>query len=289
MRNKLAGRIEHVIWLLLWIIPIPFGAFSTDRMGLVTISLLLFLLLSIFVPAVFRYRQVKKKGESPYVRIPFILYGGFVGMFIGLGILNGVMAFPIWKIYTGRLVLYTIWMIFLVFLQYGFANLFSYWHERRRSFWYSEFLDPVLYSLPLPCSLLGMFLFPAVSTTDLSGQILMGVAIIMSSMVYLFAVFVLATFAFYFYPKKNSSMTLRMHILSFVRIFVMGVVWIFINVMVFNTKTAIMGTIVFTLMPVLQNNFLVFFSPFVYEAIVITIAVAVSNIVILAFRDSMEG
>ena len=44
MRNKLAGRIEHVIWLLLWIIPIPFGAFSTDRMGLVTISLLLFLL-----------------------------------------------------------------------------------------------------------------------------------------------------------------------------------------------------------------------------------------------------
>jgi len=111
----------------------------------------------------------------------------------------------------------------------------------------------------------------------------------MSSMVYLFAVFVLATFAFYFYPKKNSSMTLRMHILSFVRIFVMGFVWIFINVMVFNTKTAIMGTIVFTLMPVLQNNFLVFFSPFVYEAIVITIAVAVSNIVILAFRDSMEG
>jgi len=124
MRNKLAGKMEHVIWLFLWIIPIPFGAFSTDRMGLVTISVLLFLLLSIFVPVVFRYHQMKKKGESPYVRIPFILYGGFVGLFIGLGILNGVMAFSIWKIYVGRLVLYTIWMFFLVCLQYALANLF---------------------------------------------------------------------------------------------------------------------------------------------------------------------
>jgi len=84
-------------------------------------------------------------------------------------------------------------------------------------------------------------------------------------------------------------MTLRMHIISFIRIFVMGFVWIFINIMVFNTKTSIMGTIIFTLMPVLQNNLLVFFSPFVYEGIVITIAVAVSNIVMLAFRDNMDG
>jgi hypothetical protein len=278
--NSLVENIRHYIWLAIWIIPIPFGAFSTNRVGLVSLSLLLFLLLSIAVPVFVRQRQIKKSGKSAYAPIPFLLYGGFVGLFIGVGILNGLMALSLWQSFVGRLLGYTLWMFAFLGLQYVLAMGFAFWYERRRCSVYSEFIDPILYSLPLPCAVLGMFLFPAASAAEVSDQLLVGIAMIMSGCLYVFAVFVLAAFAFYFYPGQLAGTRRLIHC---VRVFVMAFTWIFFNVLVFNVKTEMMGQLLFAVVPILQNNPLVFITPFIFEGLVIVMSVAVSNMFLLVF------
>ena len=66
-------------------------------------------------------------------------------------------------------------MFLTVAIQYLAARAVDFWKGRRRKYWYSQFIDPIVYSLPLPCAVLGMFLFPAVSDSSVTQSLVVGI------------------------------------------------------------------------------------------------------------------
>lgn len=280
MAEIIAERMRAVLRLALWIIPIPFGAFASDKGLFVSLSVLVFILASLSLPITVRRRQKKRLDTSQYASVGAILYGGIIVLCMAVGVLNGLMSYSFWHDYAPRVAAFFVWMLGTIALQYAVSWGIEFWLKRRRMYWFSEFLDTVLYSLPLPCAVMGMLLFPSVNNEEVTASLVIGVMGIMGFGFIAMGILVIAVFAFYFFPSKQLPMKLR--IIQCVRILVMTAVWLGANSIIFDSQMQVFSTFIFKCMPVVQNNFLVFVTPFIVEGCLVIAAIAVSNVCMMA-------
>lgn len=274
-------KIRAVLQLAIWVLPIPFGAFVSDRSFFAPMSLLVFLVLSISMPVTMRLRQVKRHGSSVYAPVGSILYGSSIILLIAIGILNGLMSYSFWQQYVLRVAAFTGWMIGTIVLQVWTSWGIAYWQRNKRSWWYSEFLDPVLYSFPLPCALMGMLLFPAI-TGDITQSLIIGMLGIIGFGFMAIGIIAIAVLTFYFFPKKN--LPIKERCLHIIRIIFMVFVWAGCLHILFMNNASIFSTFVFQGMPISQNNILVFITPFITASSLMIVSIAVSNVIMLAIR-----
>ncbi len=275
-------KLWAVLQLFIWILPIPFGAFASDRSFFAPLSLLVFLVLSLSMPVTMRLRQMKRHKASVYAPVGSILYGSLVVLLIAIGILNGLMSYSFWQQYVLRVAAFTCWMAGTILVQALASWAVAYWQRHTRKHWYSEFLDPVLYSFPLPCALMGMFLFPSVSGGNVTQSLVIGMLGIIGFGFMAMGVLALAVIAFYFFPSK--TLPTKERCIQLVRIVGMAVVWLESLYLLFNSKVQLFSTVIFQCMPISQNNILVFVTPFVTVSVLLVAAIAVSNVLVMVIR-----
>lgn len=196
-------RLLAVVWASCGILPLPLGAFASDRPYIASASILAFFILSFAIPLWLGYRRRRAGRDGDYASSGATLYGGAVVLLVAVGLLNGLTGLDCWHSYPVRVGLFALWMFLTVAIQYLAARAVDFWKGRRRKYWYSQFIDPIVYSLPLPCAVLGMFLFPAVSDSSVTQSLVVGIMAIMGFCFIGMSIFVIATFAFYFFPYKR--------------------------------------------------------------------------------------
>lgn len=281
-KENLHLALRAWLWAACGILPLPFGAFLSDQPYFASASLIVFFVLSFAVPLWLGMRRRREKRWGEYASLPGTLYGGAIIFIMGLGILNGLMGLDCWHSYPVRVTLFTLWMVIILALQYLAARAFDFWRAHLRQYWYSQFLDPIFFSLPLPCAFLGMFLFPSIGDELITPSLIVGIMAIMGFCFIGLSIFVLATFAIYFFPYKRYGYSRREKLIHFVAIIVMALMWVLVQQLLFNDQFHLF-TYVFQLMPVMQNNLLVYLVPFVMESFVIVGCVALHNVVIATF------
>lgn len=274
-------KLRAIFWLALWILPIPFGMFASDKSFFAPLSVLVFLIASVTLPITVRRRQMVRQGKSLYAPIPCLLYGTFIGMFIAIGILNGFMVWEMWHNYYYRIILVFVWMLGTLSIQTLLSWGIACWQNHKRQYWYSEFIDPILYSLPLPCALMGMLIYPAVYQSEISMSLAVGLMAVVGFGFLAMTICTIAVFAFYFYPSKKQNYVGRERAIQLFRIIVMVALWLVIHNRFFDTA---IGAFVVHMMPMATNNLAVFVTPFVFESVMIMICVAVSNVVVMTIH-----
>ena len=276
-------RLLAVVWASCGILPLPLGAFASDRPYIASASILAFFILSFAIPLWLGYRRRRAGRDGDYASSGATLYGGAVVLLVAVGLLNGLTGLDCWHSYPVRVGLFALWMFLTVAIQYLAARAVDFWKGRRRKYWYSQFIDPIVYSLPLPCAVLGMFLFPAVSDSSVTQSLVVGIMAIMGFCFIGMSIFVIATFAFYFFPYKRYGYQGKKRLVHIAAIVVMVLMWALVQHILFGSQIHVF-TYIFKAMPILQNNPLVFVTPFVVAALTIIGCVAMRNVVLAAFE-----
>ncbi|WP_308591411.1 hypothetical protein [uncultured Megasphaera sp.] len=276
-------RLLAATWAACGILPLPFGAFASDKPYIASASILAFFILSFAVPLWLGHRRRHEGERGLYASAGGTLYGGAVVLLIAVGLLNGLTGWDCWHDYPVRVFLFTLWMFLTVIFQYLAGLAVDFWQQRLRKYWYSQFIDPILYSLPLPCAVLGMFLFPAVSDASVTQSLVVGIMALMGFCFIGMSLFVIAAFAFYFFPYKKYGYAAKQRLVHIAAIVVMVLMWALVQHILFDSRIHIF-TYIFKAMPILQNNPLVFITPFVVAALTIIGCVAMRNVVISAFK-----
>lgn len=276
-------RLLAVVWASCGILPLPLGAFASDRPYIASASILAFFILSFAIPLWLGYRRRRAGRDGDYASSGATLYGGAVVLLVAVGLLNGLTGLDCWHSYPVRVRLFALWMFLTVAIQYLAARAVDFWKGRRRKYWYSQFIDPIVYSLPLPCAVLGMFLFPAVSDSSVTQSLVVGIMAIMGFCFIGMSIFVIATFAFYFFPYKRYGYQGKKRLVHIAAIVVMVLMWALVQHILFDSQIHVF-TYIFKAMPILQNNPLVFVTPFVVAALTIIGCVAMRNVVLAAFE-----
>lgn len=276
-------RLLAVVWASCGILPLPLGAFASDRPYIASASILAFFILSFAIPLWLGYRRRRAGRDGDYASSGATLYGGAVVLLVTVGLLNGLTGLDCWHSYPVRVGLFALWMFLTVAIQYLAARAVDFWKGRRRKYWYSQFIDPIVYSLPLPCAVLGMFLFPAVSDSSVTQSLVVGIMAIMGFCFIGMSIFVIATFAFYFFPYKRYGYQGKKRLVHIAAIVVMVLMWALVQHILFDSQIHVF-TYIFKAMPILQNNPLVFVTPFVVAALTIIGCVAMRNVVLAAFE-----
>lgn len=276
-------RLLAVVWASCGILPLPFGAFASDRPYIASASILAFFILSFAVPLWLGYRRRRAGRDGDYASSGATLYGGAVVLLVAVGLLNGLTGLDCWHSYPVRVGLFALWMFLTVAIQYLAARAVDFWKGRRRKYWYSQFIDPIVYSLPLPCAVLGMFLFPAVSDSSVTQSLVVGIMAIMGFCFIGMSIFVIATFALYFFPYKRYGYQGKQRLVHIAAIVVMVLMRALVQHILFDSQIHVF-TYIFKAMPILQNNPLVFVTPFVVAALTIIGCVAMCNVVLAAFE-----
>lgn len=276
-------RLLAVVWASCGILPLPLGAFASDRPYIASASILAFFILSFAIPLWLGYRRRRAGRDGDYASSGATLYGGAVVLLVAVGLLNGLTGLDCWHSYPVRVGLFALWMFLTVAIQYLAARAVDFWKGRRRKYWYSQFIDPIVYSLPLPCAVLGMFLFPAVSDSSVTQSLVVGIMAIMGFCFIGMSIFVIATFAFYFFPYKHYGYQGKKRLVHIAAIVVMVLMWALVQHILFDSQIHVF-TYIFKAMPILQNNPLAFVTPFVVAALTIIGCVAMRNVVLAAFE-----
>ena len=276
-------RLLAVVWASCGILPLTLGAFASDRPYIASASILAFFILSFAVPLWLGYRRRRAGRDGDYASSGATLYGGAVVLLVAVGLLNGLTGLDCWHSYPVRVGLFALWMFLTVAIQYLAARAVDFWKGRRRKYWYSQFIDPIVYSLPLPCAVLGMFLFPAVSDSSVTQSLVVGIMAIMGFCFIGMSIFVIVTFAFYFFPYKRYGYQGKKRLVHIAAIVVMVLMWALVQHILFDSQIHVF-TYIFKAMPILQNNPLVFVTPFVVAALTIIGCVAMRNVVLAAFE-----
>lgn len=268
----------HLAWQCVWLIPVPFGAFVSDKGFLTVLSFLVFSLGSLTVPLLQRHRQVRNQGYTLYASPGMYFYGALTGLMLVTGFFDSLIGTSLWQNYYSRVILYACWMIVTILVQNLLAWGFDFWKKRRRKYAWSEFFDPVLYALPIPLSFLTMCFFPVLDTTGLDGP-LIGVFILLGLCVFLLIAFVLASFALYFYPAKERFPQTGDRIVQLIRILCMSLAWLALNMPASPYIRFVVGHT-----PLSENSILTLLVPLAGETISIIAAVAGSNLIPLIWN-----
>ena len=110
-------------------------------------------------------------------------------------------------------------------------------------------------------------------------SLFIGIMAIMGFCFLAISIFVIGTFAFYFFPYKRYGYSRKEKIVHLLSIVVMVLLWVMVQNLLFNSDMQVIGYI-FKAMPILQNNPLVFVTPFLLSSLVIIGCVALRNVVV---------
>ena len=80
MRETLKGLVAAVAWSALWILPLPFGTFVSDRIFFTSLSPLLLGVLILTVPPWLRRRDMRLFGKSVYPSTGLLIYATVVAL-----------------------------------------------------------------------------------------------------------------------------------------------------------------------------------------------------------------
>ena len=269
---------RQVIWRCLCILPVPFGLITIGTAPAMLAGVLLTGVLVLIVPLVMHYKAQKKgvlrKGES-YLAV---LYSWLLTVFVATGL--AFSAEPVFEAVSTimNIVFTTLCIIALVAVQHGVYVGISYWQGRKRSHWLSPFIDPVLYAVPFPTVFLGtsfcLFL-SAMRGEEVGMGLFSGFVILVGVSALLFALFVMATLVFYFYPHKKEYPTWwPKRALAFLRIVVMGIIWVVAHKLIVGLSFSfLLGWLTALSAP------LSYILIFLLEAAVLSIAIAFGQLV----------
>ena len=126
-------RLLAVVWASCGILPLPFGAFASDRPYIASASILAFFILSFAVPLWLGYRRRRAGRDGDYASSGATLYGGAVVLLVAVGLLNGLTGLDCWHSYPVRVGLFALWMFLTVAIQYLAARAVDFWKGRRRN------------------------------------------------------------------------------------------------------------------------------------------------------------
>ncbi len=275
-REAWRQRALSIGWLAVCLIPVPFGAFASDRVFFVTLSFLIFALGSFLLPLWLRHRQIKKQGTSAYATTAMQLYASLTGLLFSLSFLDLLNSSVLWQNYYSRVAAYFLWMLTTLILQSLLARGFDWWKDNRRKHAYSEFLDPCLYALPIPCVFFGTTFFHSMNEFDQLSLFGPGIFVLMGLCYFLTLIFVIGTLVLYFYPRKNRYSSSAERAWQLVRLLIMLLVWVGLHV---PSSPYISFSVGIT--PIFQGSYLVYLIPLVAEALALCVAVACSNLVFL--------
>ncbi|MCI6925461.1 MAG: hypothetical protein MR746_09135, partial [Megasphaera elsdenii] len=140
-KQKWHDRLLAIVWAACGILPLPFGAFASDKPYIASASILAFFILSFAVPLWLGHRRRRAGRDDDYASAGATLYGGAVVLIIAVGLLNGLTGWDCWHDYPVRVGLFALWMLLTIGAQYLAARAVDFWLQRRRKYWYSQFLD----------------------------------------------------------------------------------------------------------------------------------------------------
>ena len=89
----------HLACQCVWLIPVPFGAFVSDKGFLTVLSFLVFSLGSLTVPLLQRHRQVKNQGYTLYASPGMYFYGALTGLMLVTGFFDSLIGTGLWQNY----------------------------------------------------------------------------------------------------------------------------------------------------------------------------------------------
>lgn len=282
MRPAIRDSIRYVLWLMVWILPLPFGMRVSGVPFLSDAGELLFIILSFIVPMVLNGRKRPLGDESVRPSVPLLLYGGFIGLFLCIAVIEGYTT-QIHGLGVYQIVAEYIWMAVMIVVQYAISSGFTIWYDHRHAYWFSDFLDPILYALPLPCVLLGTLLFPEMDLAGTEGMqgVFAGLMIVTGSLSLFSAVWIMAVLVFYFVPSKKVYPRWQERLLRYVRIAVMGGVWVVLHwYFLSQGRGGVYDALPAGLLPLWSNSPMVFITPFVVESIALVLSIAVGNCVL---------
>lgn len=274
MRETLKGLVAAVAWSALWILPLPFGTFVSDRIFFTSLSPLLLGVLILTVPPWLRRRDMRLFGKSVYPPTGLLIYATVVALLFGTAFLGALRSTEFWQSYPSRVGVYTLWMIVMLMGQAVMGRIFFLWHDKVRKRSFSDFIDPLFYALPIPAGMSALFFFPVVKLDGVQAQEtfalgLIGLFFFINTVVYF--TFIIGTFAFYFYPKEEAYPTLSLRMLGLVRVIFAVCLFFFVQAFV-NGAT---GLYAFELTHLtMRNNVLVFILPALTYALFIVISIA---------------
>ena len=277
MKTDIVNKVRAVFWSALWIIPIPFGIFVSDRRFFVSLSVPYFFLTALIITLMLRRRDLKRHGQSAYAAAAYLFYGNVIGAIFATAFLGTLRETELWKFYILRLGVYFLWLLGTLFLQAVLAWLFEYWYANRRHRLFAEFIDPLMYALPLPTALMALFFFPAVNFAGVSGPEqfitgLFGLFFFVNTAAY--NIFIIAAFAFYFYPAKTRYPFMRDRVFALFRLVFMVCVFIFVQTAV-NMMTGLWAYEFQYLTA--RNNPLIFILPLVSYTFFMWAAIGMGN------------
>lgn len=282
--ERYKNKVRAIGILELFTIPVPLIAFATDKPYIASFSLLVFMLASIALPCTIYRREQKRSGQSRYAPLGATIYGAVIALIVAVGILNGLMLSPLWQAYGSRVALFLGWMVGTIAVQTMVAWAVQAWLERLRRYWFSEFVDPLLFALPLPCAVLGMFMFPGTGAAGVTTSLIIGMLGIISFGFIVIGILTIGTFAFYFYPKPEQYPRGLDKVIALVRVVVMTLCFLGIHYVFFNGDEMVYRLFLYYCLPLTQNNPVVFVTPFILESVIIIVSIAVSNLVTLALQ-----
>lgn len=277
-QEKLREYVLALAWLWVCLVPIPFGTFVSDNGILRFFGYAFFFLSSLVWPLWLRHRQQERQGQTCYAPSSMLLYGSFVGYLTMATILDICMQQPFWQNFYSRAAAFFLWLLVTVTVQQGLAWGFAFWRDHCRRYWFSPYIDPILYALPIPMALVNLFFVPHFDDSNIEGP-LIGVIFLISILYLVLLVFGIGSFATYFYPTKERYPQFSDRLVQLLRVVVICAVWTALNL---PSSPCLQFVLADT--PWLQNNLLAMGIPFLAESLAIVFAVACGQLVVLAGR-----
>lgn len=278
---------RRILVMALFVIPVPLGIYSiSEDFG--SIGFILFAVLSLMVPLHYRNKAHINRGDvrNMWSGTKYLVYGWIVVLLIAMGILDMLTQTSLWRAPLMRSIELFIWMLVVFCLQQLLTAGFTTWFQRKKDYPGQEIFDCILITLPAPCAFLGMFLFPmlpAIGGEDMA----FGLFFMFGLFAIALQIAILATFAFYYYPKRKYAPDIALW-RRVARILVSAAVWFCLNSVFFIPHGAWYGTVLFTMLPIFQNSPLVYISPFVLEGVCVAIAVVIGSFVAPLRNQSAE-
>lgn len=280
MKQWWIDRVREALYSALFIMPFPLGLYAVDEETYTLWGFFLFLLLSLGVSL---HRKVKEQASQDIGHIRscmgYFLYAWGIIIMIGMGILDSLTQWVYWQNWMARLAILFVWMWTILFCQQALGTLFIDWFTKRHDTVWGQIGTCIFTIVPFPCAFLGMFLFPTIPPVDFSQGVFAGLLIFIGFFAFLLTALAMLTFACYFFPWKKRYASGVSRLWGLLRILVTAFLWLGVHNIFFMPHGDWYGTVLFTLMPVFQNNPLVFITPVVFESIAVGIAVYGGSIV----------
>lgn len=171
---------------------------------------------------------------------------------------------------------FVVMFLTLVIMELSALGMTLFFKRSKKRPWLDSTLDMALLTLPVPMTLLGHLFYLNLSNPIVASIMGPNVLAMLNMYILMLVVITMLVFVFYWYPKDRIAKFPRM-----ARIFVTAFMWLAINghVLFGGWMPQFVLDLVPRLVPVFQENILVYITPGVFEFVVLAIAVALGLLV----------